>query len=327
MKNIYLYLFKRAVFAVVTIFAVIIFNFIIFRILPGNPIDVLYGGKILSPQEIKMLYQQFGLNQPIWIQILIYLKNTLTGNLGISYTYDMPVSNLLYNFITNSLILGVPALILAVILGIWTGKIAGWKRGSIADSVTTNISMILWAIPSYWLGTLLILVVAKTGILPVSNMYTIGISYYGFVSQFVDILKHLILPLITLTLVTFGSYTLIMRNSMLDVVDEDFILTAKAKGIPEKVILNKHAVPNARLPIISMMAIHVGYLVGGLVLIETVFSWPGIGYAIYQAIMNRDYPLLQGAFLVIAISVILANFIADIIYLYIDPRIKYESAA
>jgi peptide/nickel transport system permease protein len=164
----------------------------------------------------------------------------------------------------------------------------------------------------------------KTGIIPVSGMFTIGTIYPNFISKLFDVLKHLFLPLITLTLVTFGSYTLIMRNSLLDVFDEDYILTARAKGVPEKVVLNKHAVPNARLPIVSMIAIHFGYLVGGLVLIETVFSWPGIGYTIYQAILNRDYPLLQGAFLIIAISVVLANFVADLIYLYLDPRIKYE---
>jgi len=324
MRSSTIYIIRRIVFAIAVIFAIIIFNFIIFRLLPGNPIDVLYGGKILTPQQMKMLYQQFGLNQPMWLQILIYIKNTLTGNLGISYTYSLPVSSILFNAIINSLILGTPALIFAILIGMWTGKIAGWKRNSQIDNVVTNISMILWSIPAYWLGTLLILLVMKTGIIPVSGMFTIGTIYPNFISELFDVLKHLFLPLITLTLVTFGSYTLIMRNSLLDVFDEDYILTARAKGVPEKVVLNKHAVPNARLPIVSMIAIHFGYLVGGLVLIETVFSWPGIGYTIYQAILNRDYPLLQGAFLIIAISVVLANFVADLIYLYLDPRIKYE---
>ncbi|MEM4065884.1 MAG: ABC transporter permease [Candidatus Micrarchaeaceae archaeon] len=234
----------------------------------------------------------------------------------------MPVLNLIIPAILNSLILGFPATLAAILLGIYTGKIAAWKRGTKTDSVVTNLSMTLYAIPGFWLAILMILLFLHTG-LPLSGMYTYGISYNSNFGRIFDLLRHLFLPFITLTFVIFGSYTLIMRNSLTDVLTEDYIVTARAKGVPERDILNRHAMRNAMLPMVSVIAIQIGTLVGGIVVIETVFSWPGIGWMIYQAIMGRDYPLLQGAFLIISSVVILANFIADLIYLLVDPRIKY----
>jgi peptide/nickel transport system permease protein len=322
--HIYIYIGKKALYAIITVFAIISFNFLLFRILPGNPIEVLYRGAQLSPSAIDALYKQFGLNQPLWIQYFIYIKNTISGNLGISYAYQLPVIDVLFPAIINSLILGIPATILGIYIGIWTGKIAGWKRNTMTDNLFTNISMILWAIPGYWLATLLILLIVLTGgVLPVSGMYTPGINYQSFFYRLIDLLKHLVLPLIVLTLLNYGQYTILMRNSLIDVTNEDYIISAKAKGVPDYLILNKHAMPNARLPIVSMIAINLGYLVGGLILTETVFSWPGVGWLIYSSILSRDYPVLQGAFLILAISIVISNFIADMIYLYLDPRIRY----
>ncbi|MGC8618426.1 MAG: ABC transporter permease [Thermoplasmata archaeon] len=317
------YLIRKSIIAIILIFLILIFDFVLFRILPGNPIQIMFSNSYLTHNQYIYLEKQFGFDKPLSVQLLLFIRNVFIGNFGISYAYGMPVLSLIVPAILNSLILGVPATVIAIILGIYTGKLAAWKRGTKVDSVLTNTSMVLWAIPGYWLGGLLILVFVYVKGLPLSGMYTYGMTYTSISSQILDLLHHLILPLVTLTLVIYGSYTLVMRNTLTDVLTEDYIITARAKGVPENLILNRHAMPNAMLPMVSMIAIQIGVLVGGLMVIETVFSWPGIGWMIYQAIMGRDYPLLQGAFLILSISVVLANFIADLVYMYLDPRIKY----
>ncbi len=319
-----LYLIRRTAIAIVLIFIVLIFDFILFRVLPGNPVQLMFSTSYLTHSQYEYLVKQYGLNEPLYIQFFLFIENVFKGNLGISYAYGMPVITLIVPAIVNSLILGIPATVAAILLGIFTGKIAAWKRGSITDTVLTNTSMILYAIPGFWLGAMLMIAFIHVPEVPLSGMYTYGMVYTSIFSKVLDLLRHLFLPFLTLTLVIFGSYTLIMRNSLTDVFTEDFIIAARAKGVPEKRILNKHAMPNAMLPMVSVIAVQIGVLFGGIMVIETVFSWPGIGWMIYQAIMGRDYPLLQGAFLIMSISVVLANFIADIVYLYIDPRVRYE---
>lgn len=318
------YLIRRTLIAIVLIFLVLVFDFVLFRILPGNPIQLMFSNSYLTHSQYLYLEKQYGFDKPLYIQFWLFIVNISKGNFGISYAYGMPVLTLIIPAILNSLILGIPATVVAIFLGIYTGKLAAWKRGTKTDTIVTNASMILYAIPGFWLGALLMSAFLHVKGVPLSGMYTYGISYSSIFSQILDLLSHLFLPFITLTFVIFGSYTLIMRNSLTDVLTEDYINTARAKGVPENVILNRHAMPNAMLPMVSVIAVQIGVLIGGIMVIETVFSWPGIGWMIYQAIMGRDYPLLQGAFLVVSIAVILANFIADLVYLYIDPRIRYE---
>jgi peptide/nickel transport system permease protein len=318
------YLSKRVLFAIVSVLVIISFDFFLFRLMPGNPILIDYRSPALTRQQIEALSKQFGLNLPIWEQYVLFMKNTFEGNFGISIFYKQSVSSVLFPALYNSLILLLPATIIAIFLGIFTGKFAAWRRGSASDGVVTGTSMAIYSIPTFWLGGIFILIAIKTHAFPVSGMYVTGAVYSSVIAQLSDLLDHLVLPLATLTLVLFGQFTIIMRNSLIDVLQEDYINFAKSKGASDRYILNKHAVPNAELPMISIIAVNLGLTVGGAILTEVVFSWPGIGFLIYSAINARDYPILQAAFVIIAIVIVLANIIADILYSYLDPRIRYQ---
>ncbi len=317
------YLARRSSIAVATVYGVISSNFFIFRLLPGNSIEIMYRGAELTQSQIDALSTQFGLDKPLWWQYFIYIWNTLQGSLGISYYFREPVGDVIFPAIVNSLILLAPGVTLAIIMGILTGKAAAWRRGKKGDYAILGVSMGLWAIPAYWLGALVIMVAVYVGGMPVSGMHTLGITFTSPAYEVEDLLRHLLLPLVTFTLVVYGHYTLIMRNSLINVLSEDYILFAKAKGADDQTILDRHALPNAMLPMVSTIAISIGTLVTGALLVETVFTWPGIGWLLYDCIVARDYPLMQGTFLILAVSVVLANFIADLVYGCLDPRIRY----
>lgn len=318
------FIFKRIIFAAVSAFVIISFDFFLFRLMPGNPILLLYRNPALSPAQISHLESQFGLNLPLWDQYLFFIKNSIVGNFGISIYYKIPVMSIIIPSLINSLILLVPATVLAIFMGIATGKVAAWRRGTTTDGVITGTSMALYSIPTFWLGGLFILFAIYTKILPVSGMYTVGETFSSPIAQFTNLLQHLILPLITLTLVLYGQFTIIMRNSLTDVLGEDYISFAKSKGGSDRYVLKKHAVPNAELPMISIIAVNLGLSVGGAILTEVVFSWPGIGLLIYDSIDARDFPVLQAIFVIVAVVIIVANIVADIMYSYLDPRIRYQ---
>jgi peptide/nickel transport system permease protein len=292
--------------------------------LPGNPIELLFRSPRLTQEQINTLERAFGLDKPLYEQFIIYVVNSLQGNFGISFFYRVPVVNILIPRLINSIILVLPSTLLAIILGIATGMIAAWKRGGKIDVSILVTAMGLYSLPTFWLGGLLILFSIYYLRLPIAGMTTYGMAYSNFFAYLSDVLMHYILPFITLTLVLYGEFTIIMRNSLIDVLTEDYIRTAKAKGVTTSRLLRMHALPNAMLPMMSIIAINIGLVVAGAVLTETVFSWPGIGRLIYDAILNRDYPILQGAFFVITVSVVIANLIADILYGYLDPRVKHE---
>jgi peptide/nickel transport system permease protein len=234
------------------------------------------------------------------------------------------VNSIIIPAIENSLILLIPANILAILLGMVTGTISAWHNGKKIDGTILGFSLALYSMPTFWLGSMLIVVAIYVGGIPVGGMYSISVLSQSAIDRFLDLLKHLFLPLITLTAVLFGEFTIVMRGSLLDVLSEDYIITAKAKGATDNRILWKHAFPNGLLPVVSMIAISFGLVVGGAMFTEIVFSWPGIGMVTYNAIFSRDYPVLQGTFFLIAITVVLANYIADFIYAFIDPRIRYQ---
>jgi peptide/nickel transport system permease protein len=308
----------------ITIFFVIILNFILFRLLPGDPITLLYRNPALTSKQIAMLHSQFGLDKPLWYQLIIYIENSYIGNFGISFYWKAPVISVIIPAIENSLILLLPANLIAILLGIITGVISAWHNGTKLDGAILGISLAFYAMPTFWLGSMLIVVAIYIGGIPVVGMYSISFLGENLLMRFVDFLGHLALPLITLTLVLYGEFTIIMRNSLLDVLSEDYIVTAKSKGANNNRILWKHALPNGLLPLISLIAINFGLIIGGAMFTEIVFSWPGIGYITYLAIFTRDYPVLQGVFFFVAITVVLANYIADFIYGYVDPRVRYE---
>lgn len=290
--------------------------------MPGNPIELLFRSPRLTQEQINTLERTFGLDKPLYEQFIIYVINSLQGNFGLSFFYRVPVVNVLIPRLINSIILVLPSTLLAIVLGIVTGMIAAWRRGGKTDVSILVTAMGLYSLPTFWLGGLLILLSIYYLRLPIAGMTTYGITYSDFFAYLSDVLMHYILPFVTLTLVLYGEFTIIMRNSLIDVLTEDYIRMAKAKGVTTSRLLRRHALPNAMLPMMSIIAINIGLVVAGAVLTETVFSWPGIGRLIYDAILNRDYPILQGAFFVITVSVVIANLIADILYGYLDPRVK-----
>jgi len=317
------YVVRRFLGAIIAVFAILTINFFIFRILPGNPIELLFRNPRLTDEQIRALEAQFGLDKPLIDQYFIYLINVFQGNLGLSFFYRQPVTSVLMPRMINSLILVLPSTLAAIALGIMAGLISAWRRGSKTDVSILLIGMSLYSLPTFWLGGIFILLSIYYLHLPVSGMLTYGAVYSSWTDLLIDFLRHFTLPFTTLTLVMFGEFMIIMRNTLIDVLTEDYVTVAIAKGLSQTKILRDYALRNAMLPTISIIAINLGLVVAGAVLTETVFSWPGVGRLIYDAILNRDYPILQGAFLFITISVVIANLIADLLYGLLDPRVRY----
>lgn len=313
------YLWKRSVFAVVTIFVALSFNFILFRVLPGTAVSSIARVPNASAELTKALEAQFGLDKPVWDQYLLYLRELLHGNLGVSFANRQPVSANLFEAFNNTLPLVATGTVIAIILGIATGIYSAVRRGTIGETVSTNLAVLFYAFPTQFLGMMLLILFA--GYLPSVGMYdpfAVGFSPFD---HFTDLARHLILPVATLVLTLYAENTLIVRSAMLETLGEDYILTARAKGLPGRRIISSYALRNALLPIVTQVALSLGSIVTGAILIEVIFSWPGIGRSLYDAVLNRDYPMLQGGFLVVTVTVVLFNYIADLLYYRLDPRL------
>jgi peptide/nickel transport system permease protein len=321
-----LYLAKKAGYAFITILVVIIFNFLLFRVMPGDPARLLIPrGHNIDPALITRMRTFYGIDKPLPVQLLSYILQTFQLNLGYSFYYKDPVSQVIAAWLPNTLILVGISETIAILLGFSTGAIAGWKRGKRFDIIATSFGLTTWSMPTFWLGVVLIMVLSvRIGIFPVGGVRTIEMTYSNIFQQIQDYAMHLVLPVITLTLVSFAEYLMIMRNSIVDVMTEDFVLTARAKGLAEQQVLRNHVVPNALLPSVTTIAIAIGFIVSGALQTEIIFSYPGIGMLTFMAIEFRDYALLQGLFFIDAVLVVLANFAADIVYTYIDPRVKLQ---
>jgi len=318
------YAVNKLIQTIATIFFVLTFNFLLFRILPGNPFALLFRGPGFSRALVNQLNAQFGLDQPLWLQYLKYLQNTLIGNFGISYTYRVPVLSILVPRLLNTVILLLTATAISLVVGIAMGLVSAWRRGGKTDFAFSTSTLLLYSMPTFWLGLILLFVGVIYFGLPVSGMISLNgeLTNPFALSSIVDLSRHMVLPCLTLVLGLTGEYVLIMKGALLDVFTEDYMLTAKAKGISNSKLLRDHALRNAALPMTTLIAINIGLAVGGAIQTETIFSWPGIGLLTYQALLTRDYPVLQGCFLVVAIAVILMNFLADLLYGYLDPRIR-----
>ena len=317
------YLLKKLLQAILTIIFVLIFNYFLFRVMPGNPLSMIMRNPKASPEAIERTKDLFGLGKPWYIQFFIYVQNLFKGDLGLSFLYKKPVVDVILQKIMPTLIMVGIAEVIAIFVGMLLGIISAWKRGTKIDVFALGFSLVTYSMPTFWLGIILISVFSiGLRIFPTSGMFTPGQTFVSAFAMIKDGAMHLVLPVTALSLVLIGEYTLTMRNTLLDVFTEDYMTTVKAKGFGDSYIIRKHALPNAMLPMITIIAINLGLIIGGTIQIETIFSWPGIGRLMYEAIKNRDYPLLQGIFLLITVSVILANFIADITYSYLDPRVK-----
>jgi peptide/nickel transport system permease protein len=313
------YVVKRTAFALVTIFVAVSINFVLFRLAPGSAVSNLSRVPHATQELRRALTQQFGLDKSRGRQYVVYLQQLARGNLGVSFENEQPVSQNLQTAILNTLPMVALGTLFAIIVGTLTGVIAAWRRGTPVEGATVTTALGFYSMPTHWLGLMLVILFA--GILPTGGMTNDFLINPSFWTHTKDVLTHMLLPSLTLGLVLFGEYTLIVRSAMLETLGEDYILTARAKGLRPWAIVRKHALRNAMLPTVTLVALSLGYIVAGAILIETVFSWPGVGRAVYDAVLNRDYPMLQGAFLFLTISVVFFNLVADLLYYKLDPRI------
>jgi ABC-type dipeptide/oligopeptide/nickel transport system permease component len=313
------YLIKRIAFAIVTVFVAVSLNFVLFRLAPGSAVSNLSRVPHATPETRQAIKKQFGLDKSRGRQYVLYLQQLAHGNLGVSYSNSQPVSQNLKTAVLNTLPMVGLGTIFAIVLGTFTGVLAAWRRGTAVEGTTVTTALGFYSMPTHWLGLMFVILFA--GILPTGGMtndFLINPTWWEHIK---DVFRHMILPSLTLGLVLFGEYTLIVRSAMLETLGEDYILTARAKGLKPRTIVRKHALRNALLPIATLIALSLGYIVAGAILIETVFSWPGIGRAVYDSVLARDYPMLQGAFLILTVSVVFFNLLADLLYFKLDPRI------
>jgi peptide/nickel transport system permease protein len=317
------YLARKVAIAFATLFAVATFNFFLFRVVPGDPIRLLSRSGELTPQTVDRLRTLYGLDQPLLGQYVTYLKDLASGQLGVSVSYQRPVAEILSERILNTVILLTAATVVVVVLGIALGVFAAARRGSRFDHATVIGSLALWALPTFWTGLILIFIFSVyLGALPVAGVSTPGATYDSWIASALDLARHLVLPTLTLALVDIGRFVLITRSSLVDVLTEDYVLTAKAKGLSRSAVLWKHAFPNALLPVLTATAIYSALVIGGAIQVETVFSWPGMGRLMYDAVLRRDYPILEAGFLVFATVMIFANLLSDLAYQVLDPRVR-----
>ncbi|HUF58357.1 MAG TPA: ABC transporter permease [Actinomycetota bacterium] len=315
------YLLRKVLQAAATLAFVLAFNFVLFRAV-GDPVKLLIRSSLrLDPQEQALLREEFGIDDPLPQQFVNYLGDSLRGEFGYSFISGRPVIESITEKVWPTILLVGTATILSTLFGIMIGIKGAWSRGSAFDTTSLLGSLTLYSMPEGWLGMILLITFAGTlGWLPAGGIESSD-RLSGF-AHILDLAKHLVLPCLTLTLGYIGEFAIIMRSSLLEVMGEDFVQTARAKGVRDKDIRRKHAVPNALLPTFTLAFYSVGFILGGAVLIEQVFSYPGLGQLTYQAIDRNDYPVIQAVFLLSSATVILFNLLADILYGYLDPRVK-----
>ncbi|MFX1368738.1 MAG: ABC transporter permease [Promethearchaeota archaeon] len=341
------YIIRRSVYMFLLIIAVVCFNFFLFR-LPTliygiSPVDLMISEELrsnLTEDLLQQIYVNYGLvpDPDIfdWIYMFWrYVVNMLTGNFGVSFYSLRPVMDEILARLPNTLLLMGTSSIVSIVIGIWTGVKVAAEPGSRKDVASVTVALLIFSLPIFWLGMILLMTFsfylpALTGFgLPLGGTvsYEAWVGFKGeplgalFIAG--DILSHLLLPMLTLGIGGYGGYFLYMRNNLIDVMTEDYILTARAKGLDENQVLYKHGLKNAMLPMITVIALTFGFLINGATLTETVFNWYGLGSYIFQSLFLLDYPVIQAIFMIIAITAVLANFVADLLYGVLDPRIKY----
>lgn len=319
------YVGRRTLQGITTVLLAIILNFILFRIMPGDPTRSVVGDPRVETETRLALIEKFGLERPILEQFILYIYNLFRGELGVSFTQiGRPVIEIILSRkMVNTLVLMSSSMSIAFLLGITIGVIAAWKRGTKADVSFIIFSLATYSMPVFWFGMLLLLAFSVYfNVFPIAGTITPGVAHPNFLAYASDYLHHLMAPMITLAVSFFGGYFLFMRDTILDVFTEDYMLTARAKGLSNRKVLFKHAMRNALLPMVSLMGVHVTFLISGATMTETVFSWDGLGRLIYDSVRFADYPVLQGIFLIMSILVVVASILADITNAFLDPRIR-----
>jgi peptide/nickel transport system permease protein len=318
------YAFGKVLGALATLAFVLVFNFFLFRVVESNPVATLYRGRNLTDAQREQLTHQFGLDGSKWSQFLHYVEQTLQLNLGRSYATNQPVMDEIWAAAPQTIALVGTATLISMVVGIAMGISAGWQRGSSRDRILTSGSMTTWSTPDFWLGMILLTVFAvRLGLFPTGGIEDPTSDATG-IGKLADQLWHMTLPCLTLAIAYVGEFALVMRSSILDVMREDYLTLARAKGLRDAQVRDRHAVRNALLPSTALIAINFGFVLSGAIAVETVFSWPGLGLLTTESLRGPDLPMLQGLFLVFSASVIVFNLIADLAYPFLDPRVRYS---
>ena len=317
------YLAGRLVKAALVVLAIVVCNFFLIHAAPGDPASIIAGQSGAADAKfLEQLRAQFGLDQPLYVQLWLYLKGILSFDLGFSHRQQASVASLVLDRLPATLLLTGAAFIFAIVLGVTMGALAARRVGTWSDSIITVLALTFYATPLFWVGLMLVLLFSVTlEWLPSFGMMSVGVELSGF-GKVLDIGKHLLLPALTLGLFYVAVYARLSRATMLEVADQDFVKTARAKGVPEGRILRRHILRNALLPVITFAGIQAGQLIGGSILVETVFAWPGIGRLAFEALLARDYQVLMGVFFCTSVMVVLFNLITDLLYAVIDPRVE-----
>jgi peptide/nickel transport system permease protein len=317
------YLLRRLAQAVPIVLGIAVFNFALLHLAPGDAADVLAGeAGGATPEYVQQLRSRFGLDQPLPVQLGRYLLNVARLDLGFSFRHNMPVSELILARLPATLLLMVSAIALAFGLGVLLGVTAARQVNRLADNVISVAALLVYATPIFWLGLMMILLFSvQLGWLPSGGMLTVGADLSG-PARAADVARHLVLPAVALSLFYTALYTRLMRASMLEVFNLEFVTTARAKGLPERAVAWRHVLRNALLPMVTMLGLQTGSLLGGSVLVETVFGWPGLGRLAFEAVLQRDHNLLLGILLLSSVLVVLVNVVVDLLYAVLDPRIE-----
>jgi peptide/nickel transport system permease protein len=318
------YTASRLLQALGLVLAVVVLNFVLVHAAPGDPVETIAGASGgMSPELMAQLRTQYGLDKPLPVQLLVYLGKVAQGDLGYSYFFNLPVTQMIAERVPATLLLVLCSVLLAFVVGTALGVLSARKPNGWLSQFITVLSLVGFAAPVFWLGIMLVILLASVfPILPVAGMRSIDSSGSGGLKDMLDVAHHLVLPTLTLSLVYLAQYSRLARSSMLDVLGSDFIRTARAKGLADRVVLYKHALRNALLPVVTVLGLQFGNVLAGAILVETVFNWPGLGRLAFESVLRRDYPTILGVLLFSSIVVVVMNQLTDLCYRFIDPRIK-----
>jgi peptide/nickel transport system permease protein len=321
------YLARRLLALFPLVLGVVLLGFAIVQLAPGDPVQVLVGDYPAPPEYVKQVRERFGLDAPRWVQLGCYVAEVARGNLGYSFFYNQPVREVLASRLGATLLLMSSALALAAVGGVLLGVAGGRRPGSWADHVLMLLGLVGYSLPVFWLGQLLLIAFSiKLDLLPTQGMRSIAFNLTPL-ERALDVARHLALPALTLATRYVALNVRLTRTSLVEVSAMDYLTTARAKGLAERIVIYKHALRNALIPVVTVMGVNVGHLVAGAVLTETVFAWPGLGRLIFEAILHRDYPVMLGGLLLTSVFVVVGNLLADLACALIDPRIRLEGRA